>query len=173
MVAAAVHRLGYPAASWITPPAPPKWYSEWEDREAIEVLLTLAPYGQAPDDDGRAMFCDWLPGYLRRRRAQSVVIDPNARGFACKSPMYSYFVREFTSIGSVRLIQTARNRDGLEKSVRESFARFGIVDKAMETNRLIGGELRRLNSDRLVIEYEKYADSPEKLAETLDRYLGE
>lgn len=81
-VAAICHRLGFIAATSMSPPRPPRWHQDYEDSEALMRLLRSSP-----------PFTDWFPDYLRERLVLAKTLislgESWVNGITLKSPLYA------------------------------------------------------------------------------------
>lgn len=98
-VAAICHRLGFIAATSMSPPRPPRWHSDYEDAEALgHMLAAIWPLGSIPDGAAHERFRKWFPAYLEARlaRANYLIIMGEAwiNGITLKSPLYAPFLME-------------------------------------------------------------------------------
>lgn len=162
-IAQVVHRLGMQAGLWFAPPYPPKWRSDWEDAEAVTMLMRFCPWGSRPTDDAREEFLNWFPAYLNRRLSCVELMRDRdiwqaADGIACKSPFYAFFRREIAEVcGSVGLapkwIVARRDADEIDDSLSEFHGKAWpeSIDQIRMTQRLVGHAL--LAIDGLCVEY--------------------
>lgn len=158
LVAAVVHRLGFPVAPTIIPPAPPAWRADWEDP-----ALTMPLMG------GLVPTVEWLKVYLERRDVASKALGFEGRVALKSCYLALHWPVLIAALGHQPLvIRTYREAGARRRSLEAHPALYlRVADDAR-----IGRAVDRIAPDAL-IGCEWAQENPLSCAELLAGHLGQ